>query len=210
MQVKSGSPAARILRGMGRRIAIVQGHPDAAGGHFVHALAEAYELSAREAGHEVRRIDVARLEFPLLRNAQEWEGKSVPQAVVAAQQALAWAGHLVILYPLWLGSMPARLKAFFEQVLRPGFAFAAARGKGLPKKLLKGKSARIVVTMGMPALFYRFVYRAHSLKSLEHNILAFCGIAPVRATLVGMVEGMSPARRNAWLVKMQRLGRSAR
>ena len=89
------------------------------------------------------------------------------------------------------GSMPALLKAFLEQVLRPGFAFGAAERRGMPKKLLAGKSARIVVTMGMPAFFYRLYYRAHSLKSLERNILGFVGIKPVRVTLLGNV-GFDP------------------
>jgi putative NADPH-quinone reductase len=53
---------------------------------------------------------------------------------------VAWADHLVIIYPLWLGSMPGMLKSFFEQLLRPGFAFAPAAGRGMPRKLLKGRS----------------------------------------------------------------------
>ena len=189
----------------GKRIAILQGHPDPAGGHFVHALADAYERAAREAGHEVRRIDVARLEFPLLHNAQEWEWKPPAESIAAAQQALAWAGHLVILYPLWLGDLPALLKGFFEQTLRPGFALGKAAPGRMPKKLLAGRSARIVVTMGMPAFFYRIYYRAHSLKSLKRNILEACGIAPVRATLIGMVEGSKEAR-DGWLTRLAVLG----
>jgi len=75
--------------------------------------------------------------------------------------------------------------------------------------LLKGRSARIVVTMGMPAWFYRLFYRAHSLKSLERNILKFCGIAPVRETLIGSVEA-SEAKRKAALATLARLGREGR
>lgn len=89
----------------------------------------------------------------------------------------------------------------------PGFAFAPARGKGLPRKLLKGRSARIVVTMGMPALFYRWVYRAHSLKSLERNILAFCGIGPIRASVIGTIE--SARQRRQCLAKLGELGKKA-
>ena len=43
-----------------------------------------------------------------------------------------------------LGDVPALLKAFFEQVGRPNFAFRY-REKGLPEKLLKSRSARVVV-----------------------------------------------------------------
>ena len=90
--------------------------------------------------------------------------------------------------------MPALLKAYLEQVMRPGFAFAAGKGKGLPKKLLAGKSARIVVTMGMPSLFYRLFYRSHSVRSLARNILGFVGFKPVRVSLIGGVEGSAAAR----------------
>ena len=190
---------------MTRRIALLQGHPDPAGGRFGHALAGAYERAAREAGHEVRRIDVARLEFPLLRSAQAWDSPP-PDAIRRAQETMAWAGHLVVLYPLWMGDMPALLKGFLEQALRPGFAFGPAAPGRLPKKLLAGRSARVVVTMGMPALFYKVYYRAHSLKSLQRNILAFCGYSPVRTTLIGMVEGSARTRED-WLTKLAVLGR---
>jgi putative NADPH-quinone reductase len=63
--------------------------------------------------------------------------------------------------------------------------------------------------MGMPGIFYRWYYRAHSLKSLQRNILAFIGIAPVRTTIVGMVEGVSPAVRKRWLQRLRACGARA-
>jgi putative NADPH-quinone reductase len=63
--------------------------------------------------------------------------------------------------------------------------------------------------MGMPALVYRWYFRAHSLKALERNILGFCGFAPIHETLVGSVEALSAPQRDAWLRKLNRLGRSA-
>ena len=119
---------------------------------------------------------------------------------------MKWADHLVILYPLWLGSMPALLKAFFEHLFRPGFAFEYHSNGRLPKKKLLGKSARIVVTMGMPAFVYRWVFFEHSLKSLKRNILAFAGIKPIRTTLIGNIEGMTDKQRMEWLDDMRGLG----
>ena len=191
---------------MGKHILLIDGHPDRREGRYIHALAQAYAKGAATGGHEVRSIVVSELEFPLLATSEDFQKGQPPPAIRRAQQHLQWADHVVILYPLWLGSMPALLKGFFEQMLRPGFGFAAATGKGLPRKLLRGKSARIVVTMGMPAFFYSMVYRAHSLRSLKRNILAYCGIHPVRSSLVGMVEGASPARREQWLRRMEKLG----
>jgi putative NADPH-quinone reductase len=193
---------------MSRRILIIDGHPDPAGSHYVHALAQAYAQGATAGGHEVRVITVASLEFPGLRSPEDFLKGEPPIPISEAQEQVMWADHLVILFPLWLGSMPSLLKAFFEQLLRPGFAFAASRGKGLPRKLLGGRSARIVVTMGMPALFYRWVYRAHSLKSLERNILAFCGIGPIRASVIGTID--NARQRRQWLAKVEELGRKAK
>ena len=103
--------------------------------------------------------------------------------------------------------MPALLKGFFEQALRPGFAMALTP-KGGWTKLLSGRSARVVVTMGMPALIYRWYFGAHGLKSLTQN-LALVGIRPRRSILVGMIEAMSDSKRRAWLDHLRALGRRA-
>jgi putative NADPH-quinone reductase len=192
---------------MTMRILIVDGHPDTRGDHFVHGLVAAYRQAALEAGHEVRAIEVASLDFPLLRSPDDFQKGRPPAVIAAAQRDIEWANHVAIFYPLWLGSMPALVKGFFEQCLRPGFAFGPARGRGLPAQKLKGRSARVVVTMGMPSFFYKWFYRAHSLKSFERNILHFCGIRPVRATVVGMVE--NKGERERALAAMRRFGAKA-
>lgn len=112
---------------------------------------------------------------------------------------------MLILYPLWMGTMPALLKAFLEQVFRPNFAFRE-KPNALPEKLLKGKSCRVVVTMGMPGFLYRWYYGAHGIKLLRRNILSFCGIGPIRVSLFGLVESKNPARREGYLKTMRRLG----
>lgn len=128
-----------------------------------------------------------------------------------AAQAIGEAEHIVFVFPLWLGTMPALLKAFLEQVMRPGVAFAYPNnGKGgFGKTLLKGRSARVVVTMGMPAFFYRLWYLRHGIAGMRRNILNFVGIGPVRETLFGPVEGASEAKRDKWLATMRALGARA-
>ena len=128
---------------MTRRIAIIQGHPDASSAHLCHALAAAYEDSARAAGHEIRRIDVAAMDVAPLRSRLAWEKDSPSPPVLEAQQTIHWAEHLVLFYPLWLGSMPALLKAFFELVFRPGFAVGRDQTAPVWQKRLHGRSAPI-------------------------------------------------------------------
>ena len=66
---------------------------------------------------------MAQLDFPLLRSQHDWHHTPLPPTLVTAQQDILWAQHLVLLFPLWMGDMPALLKGFLEQVARPGFAF---------------------------------------------------------------------------------------
>lgn len=193
-----------------RNILLIDGHPDSDDNRFLRALANAYAEGARSAGHQVQIIRVHELALVSLRNSEDFLRGTPPEVIRDCQEKLLAAQHVVILFPLWLGDMPGQLKIFFEHLLRPDFAFSAARGKGLPRKLLKGRSARIVVTMGMPAFFYRWYYRAHSVKNLRRNMRAFCGIEPARSTLVGMFEGLSGRQRQAWLDRLAKLGREAR
>jgi putative NADPH-quinone reductase len=212
---------------MSKRIAIIQGHPDPSAQHFGNALAQAYDDGARAAGHEVKSVEVAKLSFPLLRSAEEFYVGTSPEDIATAQDAIRWADHLLIVYPLWHGHFPALFHAFLEQVFRPGFAVQGGH-RTMPKKLLTEKTARIVITMGMPALFYRWYYGAHSLRSLERNILRFSGIGPIRVTLIGGLGAGAVAgqtlqsferdypllkggkARERWLTKMRMLGHKGR
>lgn len=195
---------------MTKRILLIQGHPDAGRDHLCVALAQAYEAGALGRGHEVRRVHIATLIFPLLRSQDEWERGPLPDGLQTAQDDIRWAEHIVFFFPLWLGDMPALLKGFLEQIARPGFAFGAFDGAAPTReKGLRGRSARIVVTMGMPAIMYRAYFRAHAIKAMKRNILEFVGIRPVRETMVGMVGKLSAAKAGRWLERMTALGRAA-
>jgi len=189
-----------------RRLLLIQGHPDPDPARLGVALQRAYAEGALAAGHSVREVGVAALDFPVLRSVQDWKTGAVPAALAPVQQDILWAQHLVWFFPLWMGDMPALLKAFIEQVARPGWAFDPEAKGPLGPRPLHGRSARVVVTMGMPALVYRYVYRAHSVRALERNVLGFIGIAPVHETLIGSVESADPGARLRWLARLRKLG----
>lgn len=193
---------------MSARILVVDGHPDPSPGRFCHAVADRYVQGATAAGHVVHRTNLSDMTFPDIRTREDWESGTPPPCILRMQDDMAWAEHIVIIYPLWLGAMPAHLKGLLEQCFRPAFAFggkAVAPGGGR----LKGRSARIIITMGMPAAVYRFFYLAHSLRSLRRNILALVGIGPVRDTIIGGIESLTDAGRKAWLDRIARLGARA-
>jgi putative NADPH-quinone reductase len=152
---------------------------------------------------------LADLTFPLLRSQTDYEEGEPVDAVRQCQHLMTWATHVVILYPLWLGSMPALLKGLLEQTLRPGFAFSTKKLGRWRVKFMNGKSARIVVTTGMPALLYRWYYRAHSLRSLQRNVLRFVGFRRVRATIIGSAGSMTRDEREVWLQNLRDMGQAA-
>jgi putative NADPH-quinone reductase len=191
---------------MPKQIVIIDGHPDPDPARFCHTVAKTYAEAAREAGHEIRRIELAQLDFPILRTRADWEGGTPVPAVRDCQQTIAAAQHVVLIYPLWLGDVPALLKGFLEQVFRPGFAIKQG-ARTLAPGMLKGKSARIIVTMGMPGFVYRLFFFAHSLSSLRRNILRFVGLGPIRVSIIGNVEGSAAARTN-WLDRIRQYGRA--
>jgi putative NADPH-quinone reductase len=192
---------------MSKRILIIQGHPDASQAHLCHALASSYKVGAQSAGHTVMHVNVAELDFPLLRSQKDFETGTVPSSLKPIQNDFLWAEHLVLFFPLWAGDMPALLKGFFEQIMRP--SFSGEHASFFDKKVLSGRTARVVVTMGMPAIVYRWYFRAHSIKSLERNMLGIVGIAPVHETLIGLTGNMKAADAEKWLSKLKRLGEAA-
>lgn len=183
---------------MSGSVVIIDGHPDPDPARFCHALADSCENGAKASGHEGHIIRLAELEFPLLRSAADFEKGQLPESLEAARQVFTKADHLVFIYPLWLGDMPALMKAFLEQMFRPGIAIEN-REQGFPKQLLRGKRATILVTMGMPAVAYRVWFFSHTLKSFRRNVLQMCGVKPVKEVLIGGIGSLSTAKARYWL-----------
>ncbi|TNI09910.1 NAD(P)H-dependent oxidoreductase, partial [Aeromonas salmonicida] len=114
------------------RLLVINGNPKP--DSFCHALAREYARSAEEAGAEVTLLHVGELAFePDLRHGYDLMPPLEPD-LLALQQSLSAAHHLVIVSPLWWGNMPARLKGLLDRTLLSGFAFqyvtpAPARGQ---------------------------------------------------------------------------------
>lgn len=108
---------------MPRRVLVINCHPDPDPGRLCAALTKAYVEGAAASGHNVRRLDLASIRVPFLGGKEEFEERPMPGSLVAAADSIKWCENLVLVTPLWLGTMPALLKAFLEQVMRPGFAF---------------------------------------------------------------------------------------
>lgn len=194
---------------MAKRILVINGHPDRLRHHLCTALADAYVEGASGAGHEIRRIDLAGFQIPMLRSQVEFEDGNLPEELSIAVEDILWAHHLVFVFPLWLGTMPALVKAFLEQVMRPGIAFEYGSNRRSTEALLRGRSARLIVTMGMPSIVYRLWFMNHGISAMRRGILNFVGIKPVFESLYGMVGTADESRCRKWLNQVKLLGQRA-
>jgi putative NADPH-quinone reductase len=186
-----------------RRILVLDGHPDPES--LVAALARAYAHGARASGAEVRELAVRDLTFEM--NLQHGYRKrtELEPDLLAAQDSLRWAEHLVVLHPVWWGACPALLKGFFDRVLLPGFFFKKRPGSIWWDKLLTGRSGRIIYTLDTPRLFWWLSGRP-SYMALKYITLGYCGVSPIRGTALGIVRLSTPERRARWLTEVERLG----
>lgn len=190
---------------MAQKILVIDGHPDPDRARLCHTLADAYLEGAIQAGKETRLITIADTPVELLRTARDFALPASDERTKSAQADLIWADHVVLIFPLWLGGAPALLHAFLERVACGGF-FAETSGPGIRSKF-KGKSARLIVTMGMPAMIYRLIFRAHGVKNITQGVLGFAGFAPIRTTLFGAIESVSAKERGARIARVGALGR---
>ncbi len=189
------------------KIMIVIGHPHRM--TFCEAVGRAYEKGARTTGHEVTFFMLSEMNFdPILHTGFRKEQPLEPD-LRAAYQSLTACDHLVLIFPLSCGDMPAILKGFIERILQPDLIARENTENAMNWHIFANKTARIVMTMGMPVSIYRWWYRGHALKLLTRNILHFIGIKPVRQTLYGMLDTSKPETRERWLREIEALGKTA-
>ncbi|MDD4971417.1 MAG: NAD(P)H-dependent oxidoreductase [Paludibacter sp.] len=184
---------------------MLNGHPDKES--FCLALALSYKAGADMTGADCKLVNLFDLNFnPILMNGYRQRTDLEPDLSII-QQAILDADHLVFVYPTWWGTCPALLKGLIDRVFLPGFAFKYRDNSLFWDKLLKGKTARLIVTMDTPTWYYSFIYRSPGHNSMKKSILEFCGIKPVKITTFGPVKTSDDKKRNNWLFLSEKLGK---
>ncbi|MEL6536329.1 MAG: NAD(P)H-dependent oxidoreductase [Bacteroidota bacterium] len=131
-----------------KKVLIINGHPNPES--YNYALAEAYRKGALKAQVEIETLNLAELDFnPNLQYGYQKRTPWEPDLEAAVEKIKA-ADHLVWVFPMWWYGYPALMKGFVDRTFLPGVTFAYQEGKPLPKKLLKGKTARLIITADTP------------------------------------------------------------
>jgi NAD(P)H dehydrogenase (quinone) len=189
---------------MPKKILVIFGQPQRAS--YGGALAQAYVEGARKAGAEVKEIYLGDLDFSVSATAGHPPPATLEPDLARAQEWIKWAEHLVFVYPIWWGTIPALLKGFIERIFLPGFAVNFRENSLLWDRLLTGRSARLIVTLNTPSWYYRWVLGRPGHNTMKKTILEFCGIRPVCITEIGPVKDSTDAKRQRWLEQVRALG----
>jgi putative NADPH-quinone reductase len=188
-----------------KNILIINAHPDKES--YCNALAVSYKKGAELSGANCRLVNLADLQFELSLHHGYKKGTALEPDLLQMQEEIRIADHIVFVYPTWWATYPALLKGFIDRVFIPGFAFKYRENSLLWDKLLKGKSARLIVTMDAPQWYYSLILKSPGHRSMKKGILNFCGINPVSITSLSPIKSSDENKRNQWLSKVEELGK---
>ena len=187
-----------------KKILIINGHPDTKS--FNYALSQAYLEGARQTEAQISLLNLAELNFdPNLQYGYRKRSELEPD-LLAAIQKIKEADHLVWVFPMWWYSMPALMKGFIDRSFLPGITFEKVEGKAFPRQLLKGKTARIILTADTPRWYDRLFMGSPAIRQFKKGTLEFCGIKPVKLTYIAVIKDSSQEFREKWLKKVRLLG----
>ncbi|SNR17228.1 NAD(P)H-dependent oxidoreductase [Tenacibaculum jejuense] len=187
-------------------VVIINGHPNKES--FNNALANTYYQGVKSTQNSVEIINVRELDFnPNLQFGYRKRTELEPGLQLAIEKIKA-ADHLVWVLPVWWGGMPAMLKGFIDRTFLPGIMFDIEEEKFLPKKLLKGKTARLIITSDSPRWYYYLYLKSPVINQLKKGILAFCGVKPTKLTYIAPIKNSTQDFRKEWLNKVFNLGKN--
>lgn len=189
-----------------KKIFILFGNPDT--DSFTGGLAASYESAAKQAGHEVRRMNIEEMQFdPILHKGYKAIQELEPD-LKTMQENVRWADHFVVIYPNWWCSMPAKLKGMFDRAWLPGFAFNFDKTTKSLIQRLSGKTARVIVVAGSHSPFMTWWKFGDFTNEISRGILGFAGF-DVAVTTFGPCDHCTVGEREDWTAQIATLGKGA-
>ena len=188
---------------MSKKILVLLANPDSE--TFSGAIADKYQTSAEEAGHEVSRVNLGELHFdPILHKGYK-EIQELEPDLLDLQQKFTDSDHIVIVYPNWWCTMPALLKGLFDRFWIPGFAFNFNKETRKLEQHLAGRTARVIIIAGTHSPFKTWWKFGDYTNEIQHGILEFAGIK-TKVTPFGPCNKVDDRVKEKWMQSVAKLG----
>ncbi len=170
-------------------------------------MADRYEAAARNAGHQVERVNIGEMNFdPILHKGYK-EIQALEPDLVDLQEKMRNADHLVIVYPNWWCTMPAILKGLFDRIWLPGFAFNFDKQTKKLIQRLSGKTARVIIVAGTHSPFQTWWKFGDYTNEIQYGILEFAGIK-TKVSAFGPCDKVDNVCREDWLMDIEDLAKN--
>ncbi|UUI02335.1 NAD(P)H-dependent oxidoreductase [Oceanobacillus jeddahense] len=184
-----------------KNIAVIYAYPNDSG--FNSAIFSTVEKNIHPR-HHVKVIDLYQDNFhPVLYfdNIHKRRDLQFDSEVEEYREIVSWASHLIFIFPIWWGGMPAILKGFVDRVFAKGFAYEY---KGvIPIGLLKNKTGWIITTHDTPSLYVKLMQHDYG-RVLKKQILKMCGITPTAFHTMSFLRYKKEKSRKRFLEQLTR------
>lgn len=188
-----------------KKVLLILGHPSKTS--FCKSILDSYKKGLEKTNCEFKELYLCDLKFNLNLGGNFSESNDIESDISLSQDLLKWADHYVFVYPIWWGNIaPALLKGFIDRAFLPNVTFKYRKDSPMPEKLLKGKTARLIVTMDSPNWWFKFVYRSAANHAMKEATLNFCGVSPVKISIMDQVRSSTIEKRKRFLDKVEALG----
>ncbi|MEI5994531.1 NAD(P)H-dependent oxidoreductase [Candidatus Enterococcus mansonii] len=180
-------------------VLIIYAYPNVTG--YTHAILTSIQEGTKQK-NTVDIIDLYKENFdPVLvfNETKKRRNMKFEEETAIYREKILWADHIIFIFPIWWGGMPAILKGFIDKVFSKGFAYDY---KGhLPIGLLKNTSAWIITTEDAPKWYKTFFQQDYG-TVLKKQVLHMSGIKNVKHYSLSSLKNRSDKQRAAFLQKM--------
>ena len=185
-------------------VSVILAHPDS--GSFNHAIASTCLAVLQANGHKVNFHDLYAERFDCVLPFGEFhKDVTLPPDIEKHCSEISTVSGIVIIHPNWWGQPPAILKGWVDRVIRPGVAYEfieGDKGEGVPRGLLKARSATVFNTSNTNAEREQSVFCDPLALIWKNCIFDLCGVSDFYRRTFGVVVTSTETERKDWLVEV--------
>jgi NAD(P)H dehydrogenase (quinone) len=187
------------------KISLILAHPNK--NSFNHAIANTALDTLNLLGHTVFFHDLYQENFdPILSLDEIEKGVNLSLNIENYCNEIKESDGIIIVHPNWWGQPPAILKGWIDRIIRPGVAYEfleGDQGEGIPRGLLKAKSAIVFNTSNTSAEREENVF-GDPLETIWKNcIFGLCGVKLFHRRMFRIIVISTIEQRFKWLEEVE-------